>query len=152
MNCSLNSASRRLMTTIVRPALAAFVVGLAACGTNTPTGTNSTSTSQTPAAPTGGWLTLQLTTPRSNDGAVQFVVSGPTIDSARVISYNGFATSTGSVANMVVTGQVASGTVGQIYVPDLSRTGEYQASVLAAAARDSYTLQDVSGYRAVLVR
>jgi hypothetical protein len=102
--------------------------------------------------PTGGWLTLQLTTPRSNDGAVQFVVSGPTIDSARVISYNGFATSTGSVANMVVTGQVASGTVGQIYVPDLSRTGEYQASVLAAAARDSYTLQDVSGYRAVLVR
>ncbi len=125
--------------------------GLAACGSQTPTGTSSTPPSTNPAAPTSGWLTLQLITPRSDDGAVQFLVSGPGFDSVRVITYNGSAVVSGNNANVVVTGAVSGGTVAQLHVADLSLAGQYQAQVVAAAARTTYALQDLTGYRALLV-
>jgi hypothetical protein len=51
-----------------------------------------------------------------------------------------------------VTGAIGSGTVAQVYVPDLARSAEYHATIVAAAARNTYTLQDLTGYRALLVR
>ena len=105
-----------------------------------------------PAAPTPGWLTVQLDTPRSDDGAVQFVVNGPGIDSARVVGYDGYSAVVTGEADLLVTGPIASGTVAQIRIPDLARTSEYRASVVAAAARSTYVLQDITGYRALLVR
>ena len=105
-----------------------------------------------PPAPTGGWLTLQLATPRTDDGAVQFSVSGPAIDSVKIVSYDGFATIDNGNANLIVTGQVGNGDVARIFVPDLSHTSQYQATVAAAAVRGTYVLQALDGYRAVLVR
>ena len=105
-----------------------------------------------PSGPTGGWLTVQLTTPRSDDGAVQLSVSGPAIDSVKIVSYDGFESHTATQADLVATGNIVSGDMARIHVPDLSRTTEYHASVSAAAARDSYALQDLGGYRVVLVR
>ncbi len=105
-----------------------------------------------PAGPTGGWLTVQLTTPSTNDGAVQFSVSGPAIDSLKLVGYDGFDTNSGSEVDFVATGSITSGDVARIYVPDLSVMAGYHASVTAAAARDTYALQALDGYRAVLVR
>ncbi len=130
---------------------AGMMVGLAACGTQTPTGTSNTPAPTTPAAPTAGWLTLQLVTPRGDDGAVQFLVTGPGFDSVRVISYNGSTLISGDNANIIVTGAVSGGTVAQVHVADLSLAGDYQAQVVAAAARSSYALQDLTGYRALLI-
>ena len=115
---------------------------------------NSSSTLPTtpPPGPTSGWLTLQLSTPRTDDGAVQFSVSGPAIDSVKIISYDGFAAIENGSANLLVTGVVGSGDVARIYVPDLSHTSQYRATVAAAAARGTYALQVLDGYRAVLVR
>ena len=122
---------------------------LAACGAGSPTGST---TPTPPPAPSSGWLTLQLTTPHGNDGAVQFLVTGPAIDTVTVTGYNNFVDAPGTVANIIVTGTVGGGTIGRIFVPDLSRAGEYQASVVAAAVRGTYELQDLTGYRALLVR
>lgn len=105
-----------------------------------------------PPSPTGGWLTVQLNTPRSDDGAVQFQISGPSLDSATVIQYDGFAALDGNVANLIVTGNVASGTVARIHVSDVSRATEYRASVIAAADRNAFALQDITNYHALLVR
>ena len=55
----------------------ALALVLTACGANSGTGP---SNNATPAPPTPGWLTVQLTTPYSNDGAVQLRVTGPSID------------------------------------------------------------------------
>jgi len=105
-----------------------------------------------PPAPADGWLTVELTSPRSDDGAVQFQVTGPGLDSVVVTGLDGFAAVQNNVANLIVTGNVVSGSVARIHVQDLARTNEYRASVIAAAARVSFNLQDLTGYRAVLVR
>ncbi|MES1259517.1 MAG: hypothetical protein ABUL71_02900 [Gemmatimonadota bacterium] len=102
--------------------------------------------------PTSGWLTLQLTTPHSDDGAVQLSIVGPAIDSVKILTYDGFEAHSATVADLVATGTITSGDVARVHIPDLSRTTEYHASVSAAAARDSYALQALDGYRAVLVR
>ena len=125
---------------------AASVMLLAACSSQVSTAPS------TPAGPTGGWLTVQLTTPRTDDGAVQLSVTGPAIDSVTIVSYDGFATRGATETDLVATGNITSGDVARIHVPDLSRTTEYHASVSAAASRDSFALQLLDGYRAVLVR
>lgn len=83
---------------------------------------------------------------------MQFSVSGPAIDSVKIVSYDGFATINNGTANLIVTGRVGNGDVARVFVPDLSLTSQYQASVAAAAARGTYALQVLDGYRAVLVR
>ncbi|HEY4099456.1 MAG TPA: hypothetical protein VGM20_01110 [Gemmatimonadales bacterium] len=136
--------SVRGLVRIVAPAAFAFA---AACSSDA-----GTSVTTPPPAPSGGWLTLQLVTPRTDDGAAQFAVRGPAIDSVKLIGYDGFATIQSGTANLIVTGAVTGGSVAQIYVPDLSLAGEYQASIAAAAARQTYVMQSLTGYRAVLVR
>ena len=120
---------------------------LAACSSS-----SATTTTTPPPPPTGGWLTLQLSTPRTDDGAVQFSVSGPAIDSVKLVSYDGFATIDNGTANLIVTGQVGNGDIARVFVPDLSLTSQYRASIAAAAARGTYALQALDGYRVVLVR
>jgi hypothetical protein len=120
---------------------------LAACGASSPT-----STPTEPTPPTSGWLTLQLATPSSNDGAVQFAISGPAIDSVSIIGYDGFAAADHGTVNLVVTGQIGNGDIARIHVADLSATNQYHATVAAAAARVTYALTALDGYRAVLVR
>lgn len=126
--------------------IASAAVLLGACSSDVATAPT------TPAGPTGGWLTIQLTTPSSNDGAVQVAVTGPVIDSIKLVGYDGFNTNTGTEADFVATGSIISGDLARIYVPDLNQSGAYHSSVTAAAARDSYALQALDGYRAVLVR
>ncbi|MEO5800113.1 MAG: hypothetical protein ABIZ70_16065 [Gemmatimonadales bacterium] len=131
-----------------RSILAAAALVLAACGGSSPT----SSTPVTPAGPTAGWLTIQITTPRTDDGAVQLSVSGPGVDSARIVGYDGFSVVGNASADMVVTGAIANGTIAQVHLRDISRTSDLRASVSAAAARGSYALQDLTGYRVVVVR
>jgi hypothetical protein len=125
-----------------------MIAALAACSSESPTAPSTV----TPAGPTAGWLTVQLSTPNSNDGAVQLAVAGPAIDSVAITDYDGFASRTSNTVNMVIDGQITSGNVARILVPDISLAGDYQASVSAAAARDSYGLQSTQGYRAIIVR
>ena len=132
-----------------RARLAAVSLLLAACGAQGPT--SSTPVTPPPAV-TAGWLTVQLTTPRTDDGAVQVSVSGPGVDSATVSGYDGFSVVANASADMVVTGALTSGTIARVHLRDLSRTGDVRATVAAAAARGSYALQDLTGYRVVLVR
>jgi hypothetical protein len=127
------------------PAMLLPLALLAACGASTPTSTD-------PTTPTSGWLTLQLTTPSTNDGAVQFAISGPAIDSVTIISYDGFAAASNGTVNLVVTGQIGNGDIARIHVADLSAALQYHATVAAAAARVTYALATLDGYRAVLVR
>jgi hypothetical protein len=120
---------------------------LAACSSEGATGVTAP-----PPGPTSGWLTVQFLSPRTDDGAVQLSITGPQLDSVTVVGYNGFAAIEGSQADLVATGNISSGDIARILVPDISRISEYQVSVSAAAARDTYELQSLVGYRAVVVR
>ncbi len=132
-------------------AVAAVAVLTTACGGSSPTGTDQT---PPPVTASSGWLTVQLTTPNSNDGAVQFTVAGPGVDSVRVLPpYSGFvrvpAQGTGHV---VATGSIESGAVARVWVRDVAKASQVTASVSAAAVRGTYDLNSLTGYRATVVR
>lgn len=138
-----NHPGRRAVT-----ALAVLV--LAACGGASPTGPSTPT--PPPVLATAGVLTMELATPNANDGAVQFAVSGPAIDSIRPIGYDGATAALSGQAQTILTGPLTSGAVARVYVRDIAKANEYRAWVVAAAVRGSYQLQDVGRYRAVLVR
>lgn len=134
----------------LRTLVAAATILLAACGGESPTGP--TNPTPQPITAVAGVLTLELTSPNTNDGAVQFAVSGPAIDSVRAMGYDGLTSALPGQAQVIVTGSVANGTVARVYVHDIAKATEYRAWVVAAAVRSSYQLQDVASYRADLVR
>jgi hypothetical protein len=134
-----------------RVALAAVAVLTTACGGSSPTGPDPVAP---PVTSTAGWLTVQLTTPNTDDGAVQFSITGPGVDSVRVLPpYSGYGTVPASGAGHVVaTGAIATGAVARVWVRDVARANQVTASVSAAAQRGTYALSSLSGYRATVVR
>ena len=102
---------------------------------------------------TPGWISLSLTTPRTDDGAVQLRVFGAAIDSVQLSGVGGFASMSGGVARFLITGRIASGVVARMWVPDTRKASIYVATVDQAAAKVTYQLQDVSqGYAARVTR
>jgi hypothetical protein len=144
--------ARRMASNHARRHAVAAVAALflMACGGATPTGPDTPKPQ--PVGATAGVLTLELTTPNTNDGAVQFAVSGPAIDSVRAVGYDGLTSELAGQAQVIVTGAVGAGTVARVYVHDIAKATEYRAWVVAAAVRSNYQLQDVANYRATLVR
>ncbi|HUG26843.1 MAG TPA: hypothetical protein VMK53_00995 [Gemmatimonadales bacterium] len=108
----------------------------------------------TAPAPVPGWLNLHFTTPYANDGAVQLTVVGGVIDEIQLQpQFAGYAgVATGS-ARVLVTGQIASGTVARIRVPDINKVSGYQALIGQVAERGNYALRSSTlGYRAEVVK
>lgn len=130
---------------------AALALVLTACGANSGTGP---SNSTTPPPPTPGWLTVQLTTPNSNDGAVQLRVTGPSIDTiATDARYGGVGQASSGAADLIVTGSIVGGTVARFRVADVNRSSSYSVRVVAAAQRSTWALRgNLADYRAVIVR
>lgn len=135
--------SRTIVSTLV------LAFGLTACG-NDVTGTD-VDTPDTPKV-VPGLLSLQLDTPSSDDGAVQFMVTGPAIDSVQAVGYTGYNSTVNTTSQLIVTGQVHDGLVARVYVKDVARASEYRVAVVAAAARNTYALQNLQGYSATLSR
>jgi hypothetical protein len=102
---------------------------------------------------TPGWVSLSLTTPRTDDGVVQMRVLGAAIDSVQLSGVGGFASMSGGVARFLITGRIASGVVARMWVPDTRKAAMYVATVNQAAAKATYQLQDLSqGYAATVTR
>ena len=96
-----------------------------------------------------GTVTLRLTTPHADDGAMTFEVSGPPIDgvSAAVGSLQLFTRRVGeSTIVGVVVGAVANGAVVTLQVPDAGAAAEYTARVLEVADRQNALRASLAGY------
>ena len=104
-----------------------------------------------PSSATPGWLSVSLTTPNANDGAVQLSLAGGPIDSLE-LSGRGFASLINGAARLLLTGEVQGGAIARIWVPDTRATSLYQGIVEAAAAKHSYQLQDLTGYAVRVTR
>lgn len=131
-----------------RAALAPLLFLLIACG-----GGSSTGPSDGNGPAVAGWLTVQLTTPHTDDGAVQLRITGPAIQDVMAESaYDGFGTAAAGVADLVMAGAIATGNVARFQVPDVNRASAYSVSVVAAAQAGTFALRNVAGYRAVIVR
>lgn len=132
-----------------------FLLLLAACGANSATGpsTEPDTNNPPPPAATPGWLTVQLTDPNSDDGAVQLRVTGPAVEEiVQDTRFDGFGAVTNGVGDLVLTGRIGSGNIARIKVADVNQASRYQVSLVAVVQDGTYELRPTSGYRAVIVR
>ena len=86
--------------------------------------------------PTGpGWLSLSLESPRSDDGGVLISVTGGQIDSVRSSYADLFSTTASQSARMIISGNIVSGVVAEIFVPDVGQSASYSVALDEVAAR-----------------
>lgn len=134
----------------------AMVVLLGACadGLLTEPAPRNPITPPSAPAPVPGWLNLQFVTPYANDGAVQLTVVGGAIEEIQLQpQFTGYTGVAAGSARVLVTGQIASGTVARIRVPDINKVTGYQALIGQVAERGNYGLRTSTlGYRAEVVK
>ncbi|HKG94518.1 MAG TPA: hypothetical protein VKA84_21570 [Gemmatimonadaceae bacterium] len=122
-----------------------LLLPVAACSKDAPTG------------PTRGALSLGLTTPNADDGAVLLAIDGGPVDSVTAVGayrvYGGAAGApAGTPLRVIVRGTLAAGPVARVWVPDVSAVGAYRVTVEQAAARTTYGQRSVSGYAGTVTR
>lgn len=153
--------SRRLASIHESRILATLVLALSltlgACADGLltePAPRNPTTPPPSTPAPVPGWLNLQFTTPYATDGAVQLtIVGGPVTEVQIPAQFTGYAGVANGAARVLVTGEVKSGTVARIHVPDVNKAAGYQALIGQVAERGSYALwSSTLGYRAEVVK
>src|SRR2546422_10229409 len=97
-----------------------------------------------------GTLTLRLTTPHADDGAMTFEVSGAPISMARLPStrrVNSRSDASTAVAMVgAVVGNFANGAVVTLHVPDMGAAARYTATVLEVADRQDALRASLAGY------
>ncbi|MBC7790217.1 MAG: hypothetical protein H7Z74_09755 [Anaerolineae bacterium] len=102
-----------------------------------------------PAAPKAGELTLNLTTPYADDGAILVAISGPQIGTVRAAS-SALAVHSRAVSGGVkvaVFGDIASGALLRIAVPDVSQPSKYSATVVEVSDRANALRSQSPGYK-----
>ena len=106
----------------------------------------------TPPRPIPGWLSVRLTTPNGDDGGISFTVTGPAIDSART-THPQIVTrlENGSTLRVIVAGNLSSGVVSEIHVPDTRAAAQYSATIQELAVRTTYAQRATAGYALVVV-
>jgi len=149
--------SRRMAANNRRSSLFAplLLLLLAACGANSATGPSTEPGTNNPPPPAAvpGWLTVQLTDPNNDDGAVQLRVTGPAVEEiAQDSRFDGFGAVTNGVADLVLTGKITSGNIARVKVADVNQAAQYQVSLVAVVQDGTYELRPTNGYRAVIVR
>jgi len=103
----------------------------------------------TGAAARAGTLSLRLTTPHADDGAMIFEVSGPPIDSASAAtgSLQLFTRRAGGTTVVgAVVGALANGAVVTLHVPDVGVAARYSAHVVEVADLQNALRASVSSY------
>ncbi len=106
-----------------------------------------------PAQPDPGPVEVRLTTPNSDDGIMRIVVTGGAVSDVGSASYQVASATFGSDSTVIlVRGDLASGVVAEITVPDRGALTGYTARIDQAASRQTYRLQDVSSYKVTLAK
>jgi hypothetical protein len=102
----------------------------------------------TAGVPRIGRLTVRLTTPNTDDGAMTFEVTGAPIDSVVVAnpSLVLFTRRNGATIVGAVAGALAGGAVVTLYVPDGGAAAGYSARVLEVADRQDLLRGSLAGY------
>jgi hypothetical protein len=104
-----------------------------------------------PAAPRSATLDLTLSSPFADDGALWFTVTGGRVDSVTSGGYTLYSSRPDpNTLEVIVTGQLGSGTLAQVHIPDEGLVSQYSVKVKQAAARSSYAQRDPEAYRVTL--
>jgi hypothetical protein len=101
--------------------------------------------------PTAGILNMTFSAQHANEGAVLLIVSGGPVDSVESLGYPIYSARVGrDTLKLIITGQLSSGVLARIHIPDSRQNAAYGARVAQVAARETYALQDLAGYAVTL--
>ena len=127
----MNPTTRRSLRTLL------VLLALTACS-NDPNGD----------AGNEGALRLRLTTPKRDDGAMIFRLSGPRIDTATAIgSFRLFIRRLDDTTVVgAIVGELTGGTIVTLRVPDGPQPLEYNAQILEVADRGNQLRETLEGY------
>jgi hypothetical protein len=100
----------------------------------------------TEPAITAGVLTVVLTTPNADDGALLVSVTGGEIDSISVPAGSDLQmmVSTTTPRVVLVRGTITAGAIAKVWVDDVNAT--YTASITQAASKTTYAQRTLAGY------
>jgi len=102
--------------------------------------------------PIAGALTVSLSSPHGDDGAVLLTVVGGPVDSVESTGYPLYsARSGGDTLKFIVTGNLGSGAIARVHIPDSRQASRYSARLAQAAARGTYAPHDPAGYTLTLL-
>ena len=103
------------------------------------------------SGPVSGTLQVDLTTPFTDDGALLFTVSGGRLDSVEAGGYSLYSSrADASTLEVIVTGNLSSGMIARVHIPDGRLAAQYSVNVIQAAARVSYAQRDPAVYHLML--
>jgi hypothetical protein len=102
--------------------------------------------------PTAAALNVSLSTPNTDDGAVLMTISGGPVDSVEAVGYTVYTARQGpETLRLIVTGDLGSGPLARIHVPDSRLTSRYSARVSQVASRATYAQRDPAPYSVSLL-
>lgn len=102
--------------------------------------------------PSGAVLSVSLSSPNTDDGAVLLTISGGPVDSVEAVGYPVYTARSGSeTLRLIVTGPIGSGPIARIHVPDNRQVFSYSVKLVQVAARATYTQRDPASYGASLL-
>ena len=103
---------------------------------------------ETPAGPTAGTLSVTLTTPNVDDGAILFEVTGPDIVSVTVTvpEHYTHVGRDGNTLTIVIVGDIESGLLVGFDVPDVGDVASYSATMTEVADRANELRNNLTGY------
>jgi hypothetical protein len=107
------------------------------------------------SGPTPGELTVRLTTPNADDGAMVLVLSGPgPITNVAAASAGTIVHARDASGSMRVAafGSIASGDLIRFSVPDVEQASSYQATIHEVADRGNVLRPAVTSYTLAIVR
>lgn len=97
--------------------------------------------------PASGLLTLELHSANGDDGAVMFTITGGPVDSIEAEGHAVYSAPINSTTlRVVITGDLQSGTLARIRIPDRDQSAHYAGVIEQVAQRVSYIQRDPTGY------
>ncbi len=97
--------------------------------------------------PIAGALSVSLSSPHDDDGAVLLTVFGGPVDSVESMGYPLYsARAGGDTLKLIVTGNLGPGALARVHIPDSRQVSRYSARLTQAAARGTYAPHDPGGY------
>jgi hypothetical protein len=108
-----------------------------------------------PPAPGTGRLVVRLETPHEDDGAILLEIrgrrTGPAHTTDTTLWLSG-ETVDSTLSRFLIAGDLSSGALFEIEVPDVTAVGIYSATITAAADRGSSVRSSLEGYRLTITR
>ena len=131
------------------------VLGAIACGKNTPIGPPPPAPPPPPPPPPppgAGTLTVRLTTPNTDDGAILLELRGPNIHALAVSNsaWQVYADSSGTPIRSVVAGNLTTGGLVTFQVPDVGAVASYTATIVDVSDRQNRLRSALTGYTLVI--